>query len=230
MVSTKRGTGGAISIIKMRAESLADLARHMSLHGDIIRPIFVIREKGAYRLIGLHIKLDDSRLMLYTDQAHVGNCLIYRPKSTTEAQSLEFTDHPPANPQSANIQCIPILELSSSPFREAKSRPKINCIMVRDPHQLVRAVISRAMEHDTVGKVYGFGYSGSRYIGVFGLLDDDDARGFTYAKIEAGKSYSFFRYNYSVDNVELTDTFGDPSYIYVRIINLADTPSFFKPE
>ena len=68
------------------------------------------------------------------------------------------------------------------------------------------------------------------YAGSFSLLgEEDDTRVFAFARLEANGKHHFFRYNYNTDKVELTDSFGEHSYMYLRIINLQEAPSFFKP-
>ncbi len=214
--------------VKLR--SVHDMARNVSTFGDLIRPIFAQKNQGGYRLMWPGAKIGECRIVLYCESKEIGNCLLYKPKSEFGEESVEFMAVQPSGPQGGNAQCIPILELKNVPFEEKKPRIDASCIEARDSSQLIKAVITKAMDHETMGKVYVFSYKQARYVAAFGLIDEDELKFLTYSRLDEGGEFCFFRYNYSNDRVEPTNTFGDHSYIYVRVVNLAEPFPFFKPD
>lgn len=214
----------------VRLKTLADFARNASTFGEGVRSVFALKEKDKYRLFAPSIKLGDTRLLFYFETKNNGICIRYLPATATEKEAADVRDSMVQQITGRNVQNIPIIELVKNPFGTKEGKFKASNVEVKDYVSLVKWIISRSIEDGGITKVLAFTYKSKRYIGSFGLMDDEDTKIFFYAKAELAKDYSFFRYNYTSDNVDATDTFGEHSFLYVRIINLAEPFSFFKPE
>ncbi len=224
---TDKSAKSALRLVALK--SLGDLARNVVSFGESVRPVFAAKTDGAYALFTPMGKLGDVRLVFFLKSRSIGDYIAYQPKTITDNEILEMKDAP--RPQlNRSVQIIPIIELWKSPFTGKEGTPKSECIKVMDYSSLIKGVIARSIEHESMGKAYVFKHKSMTYAGSFALLDDDDARSFCYAKVDLAKDFGFFRYNYNTDKVEATDTFGEHSYLYVRIINLQEPFSFFKPE
>lgn len=208
--------------------SLGDLARNVSF-GDAPRPLYAFKEKGAYRLFCNGPKVGDAKLVFYFEVNKIDNCLLYRPDSPGNPETLEFRSSMVLQAQDMSLQNIPIIELLKSPFGK-EGKVKAKCIGVKGESAIVKAVISRALEHEGMGKLYCFDYKNGKYVGAFNLLDEDGEGTFCYAKAESKELFGFFRYNYTSDRIEPTNSFGEHSYLYVKVINLDAAFIFFKPE
>ncbi|MFI5412686.1 MAG: hypothetical protein ACHQX1_02245 [Candidatus Micrarchaeales archaeon] len=215
----------------VKLKSLADLARNISTFGDGVRPLFSFKEKGSYRIFTYGIKIGDTRLILFFDSKAGGNFVVYQPGTAAGKEIADVKENMVMQTQNRDLQNIPIIELVKSPFHEdKKAKTKIMNVGIKDYQSIIKGVIARSLENGGIGKVYAFKNKSGTYIGAFNLIEEEDTKVFCYAKVDFAKDYSFFRYNYTTDNVEQTDTFGEHSYLYVRVINLAEPFLFFKPE
>ena len=225
-----KGKQGKIRSYFLRVASLADIARNVSTFGEGVRPLYAVKEGRGFRLISHGIKLGDERLMLYFDTDECKSFLTYKPGTSSEKETVYFKDTIFAAVPGQDTQNIPILEFATNPFETAKEKPKVMCLEVKHYSAVVKGVIGRSLENGGIGKVYMFRSGKDWYAGSFSLLgEEDDTRVFAFARLEANGKHHFFRYNYNTDKVELTDSFGEHSYMYLRIINLQEAPSFFKP-
>ncbi len=219
------------TIHHVRLKSLKDLARNVLTFGGHTRPIYSIKEKGHYRLFAPGIKLGDVRLVFYAETKEKGNFLMYQPGTQLVKENAEVKGAMLIEMQGRGIHNIPIIELNKNPYTEdKKAKEKVTNIEVLDYFSIIRGVIQRSLEDETIGKVYAFKHKSIHYIGTFTLMEEEETRNFCYAKTDFAKDYSFFRYNYTTDTAEPADVFGEHSYLYVRIINLEEAFSFFKPE
>ncbi len=214
--------------IKLR--SLGDFARNASTFGEGVRSVFALKEKSVYKIFAPSVKLGETRLMLYVESKEPGTCIAYKPGTATEKEVLELRDTMVNQDKNPNLQNIPIMEIAANPFGDKHGKIKVSSVRVKSSDALVKWIVSKSIENSGIGKVLSFKYKGDNYIGSFGLLDDEENKMFFYAKTNITKEFRFFRYNYTEDKVEPTDTFGEHSFLYVRIINLAEPFSFFKPE
>ena len=214
----------------VRLSGIADLARSCTAFGDGARAVFTIKSSGQYRMCCPGPKLDGTRIMFYVDSKKSGNFLAYRPKNAMDEQILELRDTVLPESMKRDTIVMPIIELMTNPFREGKEKKQketVKLVQTKTPEALIKGAILKTLEEDHIGKVYSFTYKSKRYIGTFSLMEEEDMRIFCYAQTDS-KGMDFFRYNYNTDTVEPTDTFGDHSFMYVRIINLAEPFSFFK--
>lgn len=223
----------------IEVRSLADLCRFASGFTSEYTPmLFCFRDKDGLMLLSPGIKLGSSRTVFSLRSSAKGSpsFVLYRPGTATSAEAAEPAEKLDSTQRDRNTTIMPVVELMKNPFISAKEAPKVTNVKVKEIEMLVRASIVKAMEHSIIGRLYVFNHGGKRYAGSFSVLylddreDEDEIKIFTYAELKDSKEFNFFRYDYNSDKVEPTNVFGEHSFLYVRVINLADAPSFFKPE
>lgn len=214
----------------VKLASLSDLARNSTSFSDSTRPIFAVRMGGAYRLFESGPKAGEARLVFYVEQKLSGNFLCYKPAGIDGSEVAELRNTVSFTPQGSEMHSIPIVEIKQSPFEEKKPPSAMN-IAVADFAAIIKGTITRSLGSDSISKVYAFRSGGKAYIGSFILMEEEeDQKLFCYAQIESKNAFPFYRYNYQTDKVEPTEVFGEHQYLYVRVINLAQPFSFFKPD
>ncbi len=224
----KNSKGTKRTVYPVRLKRLDDLALNATSF-DGVRPIYAFREGDHYTLFSQSIKIGDPQMTLYVNESKIGKYIIFRPHTMTEKGTCGFTDTSVIRNPQPNTHLFPIIEFEKAPHEVKQGKLKINQVGIVDFDKLLKGVMMQHAEGG-VGKVFAFKYGGDAYISTFHILDSDDIKTFSYAKVKLEKDYSFFRYNYTEDRIEPTDTFGESSYLYVRIIYLAEAFPFFKPE
>jgi hypothetical protein len=222
-----------------RAKSLADLCRFAStFSGEYSQLLFSFRTKDQLTVFSPGIKLGGTRSVFFFDlktKASV-NFISYKASTATTQEATDMLEKITPAHQDRNTAIMPVIELMSNPFVAAKEPPKIICVRVRGIDLLVKASINKSMEHATIGRLYVFGKGGKYYAGSFSVLyldegnEDSEIKVFSYAELKEQKESQFFRYDYNNDTVEPTNIFGEHSYLYTRVVNLAEPPTFFKLE
>jgi hypothetical protein len=225
---SKKGKGTKKAVYPVQLKRLSDLAMN-STSFDGARPIYAFREGDHHVLYAQSIKLGDPQLVFYLNQRQIGKYILFRPQTPTDRGACEFTDTSAMKTPQPNTHIFPIIEFEKAPYEVKKARLKVNQVGIVDFEKLLKGIMMQHMDGG-VGKVFAFRHGGNAYISTFHIIDDDDIKTFSYAKAALDKDYGFFRYNYSEDRIEPTDVFGEPSYLYVRIIHLAEAFPFFKPE
>ena len=78
--------------------------------------------------------------------------------------------------------------------------------------------------------LYAFSMKGKSFLCGFDMIDElcDDRKTFYYAAVKDKKRGGFAKYGYADNTFGFTDTVGEHSYIYIKIINLAEPFQFFK--
>ncbi len=226
--SSKKGSS-TIDSKYVRLASLGDLARSATNMSDEIRPIFAIREKGSYRLFVPGIKIDETRMVFYTESREIKDFLVYDPGSPYESEKCELRDTFATSIHEMKLIKIPIVELANNPYVEKKADIATINLKVKEPGNIVKGVIAKSAGSG-FGKVYCFGKDGKRYIGSFALIEEDDRKVFCYAQLGVENVFSFFRYNYNEDKVDMVNSVGAQSFLYARIVNLTEPFPFFKPD
>ncbi len=225
---------------QLKVKTLADLCRFASSFSTEYTPmIFSTRDKQGLTFFCPGMKVGQARILMTFESKEKGSpsFVSYKVGATSGSEEATLLDKLVTTVQDRNTAIMQVVELMAMPFTKTEKLENVNNIKVKDNDMLVRASINRAMEHSAIGRIYVFTYQGRRYAGSFSLLymgddpgDEDEAITFSYAELREQKEFQFFRYDYNSDKVEATNVFGEHSYLYARAINLAEAPSFFKPE
>jgi len=225
---SKKSKSTKKAVYPVQLKSLADLALNATSF-DGFRPIYAFKEGDHYVLYAQSLKIGDPQLIFCLNQKKIGKNIIFRPQTPTERGTCEFIDTAASKMPPPNTHIFPIIEFEKAPHEVKEGKLKINQIKVVSFEKLLKGIMMQHMDSG-VGKVFAFRHKGEIYISTFHIIDDDDIKTFSYAKTGLDRDYGFFRYNYTEDRIEPTDVFGESSYLYVRIIHLAEAFPFFKPE
>jgi hypothetical protein len=213
----------------VKLASLIDLARYVCDFTPTLPPIYSFKEDGKYRFFSEGEKIDDTRLIYYTESDSTGRYGIYAPVNQSAKESFHVLDR--YEKDDYKVYKFNIVEFLSRPYKEKDVKAgTIAYVRIKEPEPLVTALMSRGMSEEMMNKVYLFSHNGETFVGTFDLLGADDTRVFLFSKIEMKEPCGFFRYSYATDKLEGTNEPFESQYTYVRIINLAEPPTGFRPE
>ena len=229
--SVPKKSSKSTGFIYTKLNSQLDHARLVCDFTGAVRPIFAIGEGKSYKLLSTGEKLGDVRTIYYSKADNIGKFCVYTPGDIQQPEKLEMKDSL-GETQSFGSYNIPILELEDSPYKEkGAAKPEAKLVHAKDFAAIVRVMInSMSTEEDGAPKVYAFFSGKDHIIGSFELFHDGDSKFFTYAKVDAKKPFPAISYNYTDGEIGISESFGSKSHMYIRVINLAETPIFFKPK
>lgn len=212
----------------LELKSPLDLARYVCDFGTFIEPLNAVRSsKDHYIIFSKGEKMGKMGSIYYTESKHIGKIGIYRHGDLTEdfymIDNIKLFEN-------FKYYRIPIIEIEKLPFKSSKTKADgITSIEIKDFDSMVKEAISIAVKNETIAKLYSF-MDGSRHIlGTFDIMNgDDENKIFWYSTIDEEKEFNFLRYDYNSDVVEQVNVSDEnPSYIYVKVINLAEKFPFF---
>ncbi|MGC8662689.1 MAG: hypothetical protein ACP5RT_02800 [Candidatus Micrarchaeia archaeon] len=163
--------------------------------------------------------------------------IVYYATNSCEGMEIEYM----ANGEGEKIDCtksqirqpginyINILPIKMLPFGEAKKIDAIT-INVEDKDSLIKSIIKKGVENEEIEKIYIFEKGGKIFAGAFSVLEElmNSKKIFYYTELANYNESAFIRYNYQDNTTEFTNEFGEHSYLYIKIINLAEPFPFFK--
>jgi hypothetical protein len=210
--------------------SPTDLGRHaFTFESNIQNNLCAFTRSGRYNVLSFGETIGGSRLLYYYPFASPGNFGRYYPGSPYIKESFDLANSPSHDPQSYNM---PIIELSPKLFdgdAHGAARKVINA-HVSDYKSIIKGMVNRSLQEESIGRVYAFDYKRTSFIGSFDLLSDDSVDILSYSETPRGRACCFYSYDYTNDIVQETDRLIGNTFIYVRVINLARSFDFFKPE
>ena len=221
---SKKGKNKVKKILPIKAKSVLDIIRGACSFDTYSKDLLVFRKANKNLLYLLGEELDDTVIAYYINTDEIGEFAIY--SATTEGEQLNFSNE---YKEQFNAHYINIIPLESFPFEERKGEEPI-IIKVERYESLIKSLVKKAVEKEEIEKAYIFEKNSKYYIGLFDLLEEltDNKKVFYYAELKKYNESSFIRYNYSSDKIEFTKDFGEHSYLYVKLINLAEPFPFFK--
>ena len=223
-MSSKKGRSKAKKILPIKAKSILDIVRGACSFDTYSKDLLAFKKGNKNFLYLLGEELDDTVIAYYANTGEIGEFAIY--SATTEGEQLNFSNE---YKEQFNAHYINILPLGSFPFEERKGEEPI-IIKVERYESLIKSLVKKAVEKEEIEEAYIFEKDNKYYIAVFDLIEEltDSKKSFYYAELKEYSESSFIRYNYSSDKIEFTKDFGEHSYLYVKLINLAEPFPFFK--
>jgi len=222
----KKRTGkdkGALMLVRL--SSLADLARYVYNFDFTFENVFTDgTQDGGSVLYAFGSKIDGRTLVFTLPIKERGIAITYRPPESSEPETARLVQEYDQTGQGINIIRMPLKELGVSKPQKAKAK----MVQLSSMGDLVKLAI-KSSPKDGLADLYSFEDSGRRFIYGVDLVDqlnDHDAIIY-YAETELGKAAGFAMYDYKSGKVMLTDSVGEHSYMYLKIINLAEKPQFF---
>ena len=213
--------------------TLEDLVKSIQFYTSAPKPILALRDKSKRRLFVLGSKVHNVRLVFFfdLDPNDQSKYIYYKSADAISDEVVGLSSSIEKN--SNNVQYITIVELSRNIFKEKKI-PPILSVKIEDSNSLIKALIAKSIDADTLGKVYRLKENNKYFIVALSLLGSDDSNILYYSELKDLKAEDlkkgFIKYDYTNDIVEQTDKVGDTSFLYLRIVDLKEGFSFFKPE
>lgn len=211
----------------MKVASLGDLCR-LAANLDFSSESLIRDSKDGERIMLLGEGMGNTVVAYYVETKEKGSLIKYTfPEHGRYLENVEFVQGAEAQPN----HYISILSADLGSFKSTKKINPKDVLQIRmgSPGDIINAVIRKAVRNEALLHLYAFKEKGKTVICGFDLLDqlNDDQRTFYYAMAKEEPS-GFARYSYSTNRFEFTNTVGEYSYMYVKIINLAEKFPFFK--
>ncbi len=223
----KKEEGGSKKIVYVKVKSINDFARLASGSDFESRSVIAISEKGAKKLVLLGESISNKVIAYCCDSEGMHKGFLYSGTDSGSAEKVEFYDKDPGMEKGF----IDIFDVELKAFGKGSiSNKDVSLVKVGSGSGLVKMAIRAAVKEETIKHLYSFTSKGKRIIGGFDLIEElnDDVRNFYYAFGEEQNGAAFARYDYKSGRVEFTDRVGEYSYMYLKIINLAEPFPFFK--
>ncbi len=212
----------------IKLSSLNDLCRYASNFDYTNSCIMSIKYGNGYRLFSVGEDICGASIAYYINIGKPEHVISYTYPAFGEPENPHFVE----SPDSQQNKYMSIINISSAEFCEAKTSKGKRPIMVQlsSTLDLVNAAIRRGISSESISQIYAFEYRGRMILCCFDVLEEfqDDERTMYYAIAESRKASSFVRYKYADNKVDFTDYMGEHSYMYAKIINLAEPFPFFK--
>ncbi len=149
------------------------------------------------------------------------------PSAYGQFENAHFVDKPDHHGHYINI-----MNIEHADFKEVDSvkRKDIIMILASTVEDIVAASVKKGVKNESLPALYGFDYKGREILCGFDMVDEiSDLKSALYYCIVKDKPHgNFARYKYSDDKVDFTEHIGEHSYMYAKIINLAEPFPFFK--
>lgn len=228
----KGDKGHALEGYYVGLNSLLDFGRQMASFGGNARHTNAIKKGDKYRIFTIGEKINNVRLLYYFDVDDIASFAVYNP-GVDSKESFQMRDTAGNLASAYQLYRSPIVEVAKNPYKvkdSAKGMDKVELVEVKDYKGMVKALVNSATMSESPASVYAFFYKSAHYIGTFELFHESGSKVFAYARLDTAKTFISLGYNYNEGSVSVSDTFGERSSFYVSVVNLADTPPFFKPQ
>ncbi len=215
----------AKKILWIKAKKDLDLVRGACSFDTYSKELLILKKNGKNILFLLGEELDDTTIAYYVENPASGRVIAY--SASSEGERISYISRPMT--EQLNLHYINILPIDSFPFDESKKADVIK-VGINESDSLIRSIIKKAIEKEEIERAYIFESKGKKFIGVFDLFEEltNSKKVFYYAELSSYAESAFIRYNYSSDKIEFTNEFGEHSYLYIKLVNLAEPFPFFS--
>ena len=215
-------------IAYIKVKSAKDLAR-MAFSGDFSsRSLLSSDSGGRHRLMLLGEQIADTVLAYYCETDSKSRGLLYSGgDSADSAEKVDFYEKDPGMEKGF----LDIFDVDITAFANGKIDVKsVSLVRVKSTDMLVKMAIKSAVKEESIRQLYLFSRGGRQALGGFDLIDElnDDKRSFYYSFPVSIREAAFAKYDYKSGRVEFSDRIGEYSYMFLKIINLAEPFPFFK--
>ena len=226
----KRHRSKGMTYIKL--ESLEALAR-LACNFDYTNSSIMCAMSGsAYRIFVIADRIGDTPIAYYINMPRKEAAISYTyPSSEDQQENAHFVEEGQRD-HIQSRQYMDIIHIDGIAYAEAKGMPrrKIGSIRMSSANDIVIAAIRKSAIIESLCSLYTFTSRGRRIICGFDLIDElkDDTTILYYAASDSLTGAKFARYKYSENKVDFTDYVGEHSYMYAKIIPLAEPFPFFN--
>ena len=225
----KSSKKGVKQLLYVEVRTLDDIARFSCRFDSSARELISSKNGKKQRVIGLAEGMDEKVIALYTDIDLDADTIRYvygegQEKGTEFVHGTEL--------RQPGVCYINLVGLEMSKFGVAKESAfkGVNCVRIGRLDDLVKSLVKRGVMRDNIEYAYAFGHKGKTVIGAFDIIEElaSERKTFYYSTSNSSIEASFARYKYSTGSIDFSNDFGEHSYMYVKIINLAKAFPFFK--
>lgn len=217
------------SLIFVKLESLDDLSRYVCNYDYTNAQLVSFKSGGAYRIFALGEEIGKSTIAYYVSNPKSEHAIGYTyPSSPSQKENSHFVSGERQEGSNAiNIICIDDAKISDAKPK-AKEIPSI--AKLSSVHDLVTAALIQASGTETIPQIYSFVYKGKAVLCAFDVIEglSDENKILYYSLPDKNQSGGFVRYKYSDNRIDFTEYMGEHSYMYAKIIHLAEPFPFFK--
>ncbi|MCL5674997.1 MAG: hypothetical protein M1611_00085 [Candidatus Marsarchaeota archaeon] len=217
------------NVFFVKLSSIADLARYVYNFDFTSENIYSFKSSGGYRLFAFGERVGEWRLAYFVEGVINPDGVRYIPPSTDESEKTELL----TGGERHDATSINVIGIDLDGFISKQKHKWSNVKLVRlfTLNDIIKAVIKRRGSSDSLHFLYAFKSGSKTVLCCFELIDElegEDTKAFYYTVLDSGaKTGKLARYNYIDNKVDFTDYAGEHSYLYVKIIYLAEPFPFF---
>ncbi len=215
------------SIFYVKLASLNDLCRYVENFDYTASNIVSMKEKSGYYIMAFGEHLDGGIVAYYisTPSSEKMICYTY-PSSSGQPENSHFVTEIGSHPN----HYMNILEMDGKNMQKGKKLKPISIVKVNSIDSMIIAVIRRGVSSESVPYIYSFVHGKTAIFCAFDIIEElaEGPRTLYYAIADAKPNANFARYKYTDNKVDFAEYMGEHSYMYAKIINLAEPFPFFK--
>lgn len=216
-------------LLYVKLASLADLCRYACNFDYTNSSVMAVRSGPGYVIFAMGEEICGTSMAYYVNSATKESMISYTyPSWPAQPEEAHFTEQF----SSQGVHCMNIMNIGRADLKPAALKPSAAPAIVElsDPHDLIRAVIRKGVQTESIQHVYSFAHRGSAVLCAFDAVEElsGEEKTLYYSVQKGGTHGNFARYKYSENEVDFTGYMGEHSYMYVKIINLAEPFPFFK--
>ncbi len=221
----KKEDGSKVLYIKVA--SLADLCRYASNFDFTSENLICTKHGSGYMLVAFGEALGKAVIGYYVETKSRARLLRYN-FANGEKESVQEVDRVDMQGKSY----IGVVNMDISQLKEDRKINAKDIMMIKaeSPEDIMKLVAEKSVKMSSMPHAYAFAYKGKQVLCAIAPLHHNfDRRAIYYTLVDGKADFSFARYNYNEGKLEFTSTVGEHSYMYAKIINLAEPFPFFKP-
>lgn len=215
------------SILYVKLASLDDLSRFACNFDYTSSNIVSVKGKNGYSLMVFGEQIEGTTLAYYLNMPDRESMICYTyPSSSSQSENSHFVKEIGTHPN----HYMNILEMEGKNLKKAAKVKAISLVMVHSHEALITAVIKKGVSHESLAHIYSFSKNGKTVFCAFDIIDElsEGPRTLYYSISDRKPNAGFARYKYTENKVDFATYMGEHSYMYAKIINLAEPFPFFK--
>ncbi len=224
-MADKKNEGSVFMPVQLH--SLEDIARLAYNFNFTSNSVFA-GTSGTHTVLYAFGEKLDGVVLTYTFTAeHLTKFLLYRPPENSDDEKARFSDSTEEGWQVVNILSMNIGKLGIS---KTAGKAKFKYVEMGSFEDLVKlAINSSSGEDNTLAQLYCFESNTGCVAYGLDLIDrlHDGECIVYYTNLKEHNKKGFALYDYKTGRVAFTGNVGEHSYMYLKIINLAEKPAFF---
>ena len=224
----KESKKGGKQLLYIEADTLEDIVRFATRFDSSAKELIRAKFGKKHRIIALSESIAEAVIALYKEIEVDADTIRY--EYSAGANRTQFVSG--VEQRQPGVSFVNLVGIDISKFKAAKpgTVKNVECVRVTGIDSLIKGLIKRSVIRETIEYAYSFPYRGRTIIGAFDLIEElsGERKTFYYSASSSKAKTGFARYNYTTDKLDFSDEFGEHSYMYVKIINLAEPFPFFK--